>query len=223
MEPKISVIVPVYNMAPYLRRCLDSIRNQTMKEIEVICIDDGSTDRSGEIAEEYSKLDERFRVIRTDNRGLSAARNTGIDEAKTEWIMFVDSDDWVESTFCEIPFITAITSGSDLVVFGYYNVKNGRMHKNKSGPVGVLSHEMAIKHTDSYAWNKLYKKRLFENVRYPIGRIYEDLATTHKLVYASKRILNLPNYLYCHTYRKDSISQLQSAENKREVLPLSIV
>lgn len=216
MEPKISVIVPIYNVAPYLRKCLDSLRNQTMKEIEVICIDDGSTDKSGEIAEEYSKVDERFRVIHTENRGLSAARNTGIDEAKTEWIMFVDSDDWVDHEFCEIPYKEAIHDGSDLVIFEYFNDKKGRMHKHKSGLAGELTREKAIKHTDSYAWNKLYKKRLFENIRYPIGRIYEDLATTHKLIYASEQILILPNYLYCHTFRRVSISQLQSAENKRE-------
>ena len=216
MEPKVSVIVPIYNVAPYLRKCLDSLRSQTMKEIEIICIDDGSTDRSGEIAEEYSKVDERFRVIHTENRGLSAARNRGIKEAKTEWIMFVDSDDWVRSVFCEMPLKAAVNNGSDLIIFGYFNVKNGRTNKNKLKHHGVLSREMAIKHVDSYAWNKLYRKNLFKNIRYPIGRIYEDLATTHKLIYASTRILSLPNNLYYHTYRKDSISQLQSVVNKRE-------
>lgn len=216
MEPQISVIVPIYNVAPYLRKCLDSLRSQTMKEIEVICIDDGSTDKSGEIAEEYSKVDERFRVIRTENRGLSAARNTGIDEAKTEWIMFVDSDDWVVHEFCEIPYKAAMNDGSDLIIFGYFNDKKGRIHKNRSRLVGVLTREMAIKYADSYVWNKLYKKKLFEKIRYPIGRIYEDLATTHKLIFASERIIILPNYLYCHAFRRESISQLHSAENKRE-------
>ena len=216
MKPEISIIVPIYNVASYLRKCLDSLRHQTMKEIEVICIDDGSTDRSGEIAEEYSKLDERFRVIRTNNRGLSSARNRGIDEAKAEWLMFVDSDDWVESGFCEIPYKAAMNDGSDLVIFGYFNVKNGRMHRNRAYSAGIISRENAIKQADSYAWNKLYKKKLFENIRYPVGRIYEDLATTHKLIYVSQQIHNLPHCLYFHTYRRDSISQLQSAENKRE-------
>ncbi len=99
-NPLISVIVPIYNVEKYVRKCLDSLKNQTMKQIEVICIDDGSTDESGRIAEEYKSEDwPKFRVIHTENRGLSAARNCGIDEALADWIMFVDSDDWVESEF----------------------------------------------------------------------------------------------------------------------------
>ena len=216
MNPKLSVVVPIFNVAPYLRKCLDSLQNQTMEEIEIICVDDGSTDKSGEIVDEYGKVDARFRIIHTENRGLSAARNTGIDEAKTEWIMFVDSDDWVEPKFCETPYNAAISDGCDLIIFGYFTVRNGKIHRKKVYSDGFISREKAVKQADSYAWNKLYKKNLFDNIRYPAGRIYEDLATTHKLIYTSTLILALTNSLYYHNYRKDSISQLQSVENKRE-------
>ena len=116
-----SVIVPIYNVASYVRKCLDSLKNQTMKEIEVICIDDGSTDESGRIADEYKSNNfPVFRVIHTDNRGLSAARNRGIDEARADWLMFVDSDDWVDERFCEIPYKAAIKNRADMVIFNHY-------------------------------------------------------------------------------------------------------
>ena len=119
--PLITVIVPIYNVAPYVRKCLDSLKRQTLKQIEVICIDDGSTDESGEIAEEYESQNwPLFRILHTDNQGLSAARNRGLDEAKSQWLMFVDSDDWVEPEFCEMPYKTAIEYQADLVIFGRY-------------------------------------------------------------------------------------------------------
>ena len=123
-KPLISVIVPIYNVAPYIRKCLDSLKRQTMKEIEVICIDDGSTDESGKIAEEYESQEwPVFRIIHTENRGLSAARNRGIDEAQADWLMFVDSDDWVSNEFCRTPYEVAIKYNSDLIVFWLYKSK----------------------------------------------------------------------------------------------------
>lgn len=118
-DPLVSVIVPIYNVEKYIRRCLDSLKNQTMKQIEVIMINDGSTDESGRIAEDYV-IDSwpQFRFIRYDmNRGLSAARNTGIDEARAEWIMFVDSDDWVEPEFCRVPYETVLNDNADMIIF----------------------------------------------------------------------------------------------------------
>ena len=97
--PQISVIVPVYNVEPYLRQCVDSILNQTFTDFELLLVDDGSTDRSGAICDEYASLDARVKVFHTTNRGVSAARNLGIDKASAEWITFVDSDDWVEKSY----------------------------------------------------------------------------------------------------------------------------
>lgn len=206
-EPLISVIVPIYNVELYVRKCLDSLKNQTMKEIEIICIDDGSTDNSGVIADEYLS-DEKFRVIHTENRGLSAARNRGIEESKAPWIMFVDSDDWVDRDFCKVPYETAIRENADLVIFEWNEVKRGRIRRKRrnSYSIGVISEDEAHEYGEDVAWNKLYRSMIFLSNKYPVGRVFEDVATTHKLVHCAKRIIRLDDSLYYHTYRKTSIS-----------------
>lgn len=210
--PLISVIVPIYNVEKYVRRCLDSLRGQTLKQIEVIMIDDGSTEESGRIAEEYvSDGWPRFRIIKHGkNRGLSAARNTGIDAAVADWIMFVDSDDWVVPELCRIPYKAAISHKADLIIF----LSQKSRHKNKLA--GFIDAETAARIGDGYAWNKLYQRYLFAGIRYPEGRVYEDLAVTHRLIFAAKKIVMLDKVLVHHRYRKDSISQIRSAANKRE-------
>ena len=217
--PLISVIVPIYNVAPYLRKCLDSLKGQTLKDIEVICIDDGSTDESGLIAGEYA-TDTRFRIIHTENRGLSAARNRGIDEAKADWLMFVDSDDWVDKEFCRIPYEAAVENEADLVIFRSYEVsERGRVIRKRKykRPIttGLLECEAAIDNAGTVAWRKLYKRILFETVRYPEGHVYEDFATTHNLVYGANRIISISDQLYYHRHRKGSISQLLSSDKDR--------
>ena len=110
----VSVIVPIYNVENYVKKCLDSLAAQTLKDVEFILIDDGSTDNSGKIADQYSS-DPRFHIFHTENRGLSAARNYGIDQSHGEYLMFVDGDDWVAPDYCRIPYETAITNNADLV------------------------------------------------------------------------------------------------------------
>lgn len=219
--PMISVIVPIYNVATYVRKCLDSLKNQTLREIEVICVDDGSTDGSGAIADEYTS-DEFpiFRVIHTGNKGLSAARNRGIDEARAEWIMFVDSDDWVDRRFCEIPYRTAADNQADLVIFGTYSVKkNGMIRKPKKRsdvPVRIVDAFTAHEYGSVVAWNKLYASRLFNGISYPEGRLYEDKAITHKIVNASKRVVMIDEHLYYHVIRRESISHTYTGSNRKD-------
>ena len=220
-SPLISVIVPIYNVEKYVRKCLDSLLHQTMKQIEVICIDDGSIDSSGRIADEYeSSSFPIFRVIHTENRGLSSARNRGIDEAKTEWIMFVDSDDWVEPEFCRIPYEAALKQDSDLVIFHTYtwSRRNCKKSKSRNRPVGIVDEFTAHKYGSVVAWNKLYGRKLWKTIRYSEGRVYEDAATTHKLVHKAGRIEMLSDVLYHHEMRKDSISHTHSKANKRDGL-----
>lgn len=211
INPLISVIVPIYNVDKYVRKCLESLKNQTMKQIEVICIDDGSTDGSGEIAEEYKNEVgwPRFRVIHTKNRGLSAARNRGIDEAKADWLMFVDSDDWVEPEFCRIPYEAVLEYGVDMVVFeAYQTTEFGRIKKVKQAqtiPEVVKAEDVIM---SSITWNKLYKKDLFNDIRYPEGHVFEDIATTYKLIHKANQILKVQNYLYYYRYRQGSITHL---------------
>lgn len=207
-QPLISVIVPIYNVEEYVRKCLESLANQTMKQIEVICIDDGSIDSSGRIADEYAKEDKRFRVIHTENRGLSAARNRGIEESRTEWIMLVDSDDWVNPDFCRIPYEAAIENDADIVVFQYcITTKSGRIKTKKRILDGIISNEIAVDVGESYTWNKLYKKELFDSIRYPEGHVYEDVWTTHKVIYKARRIRYCPKGLYYYRIREGSITQ----------------
>ena len=127
---KVSVIVPIYNIKQYLPRCIDSIRNQTLKDIEIILIDDGSTDGSSEICDQYAAVDPRVRVLHKENEGLSAARNDGIQMARADYIMFVDGDDWVEPEFCELPYRAAVGNNVDAVSFLHVTVsENGVKEK----------------------------------------------------------------------------------------------
>lgn len=220
-DPLISVIVPIYNVEKYVKKCLDSLKNQTMKQIEVICIDDGSTDESGMIAEEYKNEEgwPRFRIIHTENRGLSAARNRGIDEAKAEWIMFVDSDDWVESEFCRVPYEAAIENQADMVIFQADNWRKGKKRKNtktKKGPIGIVDEFTVHACGRTNAWNKIYRNSLFGYIRYPVGFVYEDIATTHRIVHQAKRFFFLPDCLYHHEYRDDSISHTKIVSYKKD-------
>lgn len=220
--PLISVIVPIYNVERYVRKCLNSLVAQTLREIEVICIDDGSTDGSGKIADEYESNEfPIFRVTHTENRGLSAARNRGIDEATAEWIMFVDSDDWVEPDFCRVPYEAAIENQADLVIFGGYRVSEyGRIIKPKktTNPTGIVDEMTAHEYGSVTAWNKIYHKKLFDGIQYPVGQVFEDYAVTHRVVHSANRIILLKNRVYFHVNRKNSISHTHTLSNQRDRL-----
>ena len=209
--PLISVIVPIYNVEKYVRKCLDSLKGQSMKQIEVICIDDGSTDGSGEIADEYVEEISwpRFKVFHTENRGLSAARNRGIDESRSDWLMFVDSDDWVETDFCRIPHEAAIREHADLVIFdGFSTSEKGKLKHKKFRHTqdGIITQEKAIDCGSVVVWNKFYSKSLFDDIRYPDGHVYEEIATTHKLIYKAKNVYRIIDNLYYYRSRNASIS-----------------
>lgn len=183
MSAKISVIVPVYKVEPYLSRCLDSIINQTYRNLEIILVDDGSPDHCGEICDEYARQDSRIRVIHKSNGGLSDARNHGIDVATGDYIAFVDSDDYVTTDMYEKMLARLEFDNSDMVVCNYYRFDEGSVPPEYGYinlPDRVLSKDEAF---DFYlqiggdyvsAWNKLYKRGIFADLRYPTGKIYED-------------------------------------------------
>ena len=217
----VSVIVPVYNVEKYLRQCLDSLKAQTLEDVEFIVIDDGSTDGSGTICDEYSLSDEKFRVFHTENRGLSAARNRGIDEARGEWIEFVDSDDWVAPGFCEIPLKAAFENNADLVIFQSESAtERGRIRKGKNRfrTSSIISHEQAIDYGGVAVWNKLYSYNLFRNIIYPEGHVYEDIAITHKIIYVASCIMLLNDSLLYHRKRKMSISHAKDKKSLCDLL-----
>lgn len=218
----ISVIVPIYNVEAYLRKCLDSLAAQTFADVEFLLIDDGSTDSSGEIADAYT--DSRFRTFHTSNHGLSAARNFGIENANGDWLMFVDGDDYVTPDFCLRPYTAAIEGKADLVIFHNCVVKKGRICKKnrRNVPTGVITTETAIRGDGDVSWNKLYKRDLFDDIRYPNGMAYEDTAVIHRLVLKAKRILMLQDILYYYVYRSDGISHTVSAKHSRDSFVLSL-
>ena len=184
-KPAVSVIVPVYNVEPYLRRCIDSLIKQTLQNIEIILIDDGSTDGCEAICDEYAANDARVRVVHQENVGLSEARNAGIDRARADYLMFVDGDDWVEPEFCEFPWMLAKKHKADSVMFQYRRLNNNHIIvrqyfinegiKPKEDAVNLLINGVGMT-----AWNKLYHRILYRNKRY-----HTDVAPLEPAAYES--------------------------------------
>lgn len=174
---KISIIVPVYKVENYLHRCLDSIVNQTFKDWECILVDDGSPDNCPRICNEYAERDHRFRVIHQENAGVSAARNNGLNEAKGEWIGFVDADDWLEPNMYEFLYQNAIEKNADVACCGAKFYKNGKTEdvpfKDKGDVFYKFQHYQVYMHV---IWNKLIKRELIGNIRFDTQiKIAEDL------------------------------------------------
>ena len=144
MIPAISIIVPVFKVEHYLRKCIDSLLAQTMREIEIILVDDGSPDRCPEICDEYARKDQSIKVIHQQNRGISAARNAGLAAASGEYIMFVDSDDWVEPDFCRIPYETAESKGADMVIFSCIRHEGEVSGRTRTGNSGNMTKQEAM-------------------------------------------------------------------------------
>lgn len=211
----ISVIVPVYNVEPYLRQCIDSILAQTYRDFELILVDDGSPDNCGAICDEYARRDSRIRVIHQENGGLSAARNAGIDIATGEYISFVDSDDVILDTYLEMLLNVALTQQADISVCGMMTFADGttpNLVSCQDVSVDAMSGRdacMSIYRMDGrvpvMAWGKLYRTGLFEGIRYPAGRIHEDDATTPQVLYNADRVAITTAQLYLYRQRAGSI------------------
>lgn len=234
MKPLLSVIVPIYKVEDYLVRCLDSLRAQSLRNIEIILINDASPDRCNEICKEYAAQDNRFRVIHhSENRGLSAARNTGIVNAIGDYLMFVDSDDYVHEDFCKLPYECAVHCQADLVMFRYQQIgadgKNvtlpysdytkGNGYRTKPEAINMILNKVVW----DTAWNKLYRKELFQSISYPIGYLYEDTGTTHKLIWQATSIYYLDKVLYYHCYREGSIMTLKTKKVIHDRLAMHLV
>ena len=184
----ISIIVPVYNVEQYLSRCVNSLVNQTYHNIEIILVDDGSPDRCGEMCDEYAKRDKRVVVIHKSNGGLSDARNKGLDVAKGDYVMFVDSDDWIELETCSIIIGLAVKYEVDVVSFGIQLVGEKGIYEIQRVPysriissyegVGAMVYQQKRKGILNYVCNKIFKKILFENIRFPLGALFEDQDVT---------------------------------------------
>ena len=201
MEPLISVIIPVYNVKTYLLACYTTVKNQTYKNLEIILVDDGSTDSSGKMCDEYALEDERVKVIHKINGGLSDARNAGLDIMTGEYVTCIDSDDIVSPDYISTlytgakQFDTDITVGtmrafyeSDYMAWGQLIGKNDKCEWQCLNRKDTLSKILLQAGVDVSACAKLYRSSLFEKIRYPLARLYEDLATTYKLIDCTNKV-----------------------------------
>lgn len=225
--PNISVIVPVYKVEPYLSRCVDSILAQTYRDFELILVDDGSPDRCGEMCESYAQEDSRIHVIHQQNGGLSAARNTGIDwvfaHSDSRWLAFVDSDDWVHPAFLQTLYETAEQTLCKLSVCGIYRTAGENIPEEQDVSAQCLSaddyycsgiHEGLT----AVAWNKLYNRSLFKNLRYPIGKLHEDEFTTYRAVYQAGKVGVTTARLYAYYQNPEGIMRSQWNARRMDVL-----
>ena len=221
--PEISIIVPVYNVEEYLSRCIDSILNQTFTAFELILVDDGSTDNSGLICDEYKKIDSRIKVIHKENGGLSSARNSGLNIASGEYVAFVDSDDLIDRNMIELMINCANNNDADIVSCSYiefknemklFGINNNNNNKYKERSFSnlealenyLLEYNDINRKIDTVVWNKIYRKKLFKDVCFPVGKIYEDGYVTYKLLYKANKVIYLDVPLYFYFKRENSIS-----------------
>lgn len=214
-KPLISVIVPVYRVEEYLGRCVDSLLAQTYENLEIILVDDGSPDRCGQICDDYASRESRVRVVHKENGGLSSARNAGMDVARGEYFGFVDSDDWVVPQTYEWLLGMALEENVKLVCAGRYDVSS-RTGEQKIGLCPprreVISGEELVKrifrwdNVDSAAWDKLYHRSLFRQIRYPLGVVSEDLPVTYRIALDAGKVGMLDQPVYCYYHRDGSIT-----------------
>jgi glycosyltransferase involved in cell wall biosynthesis len=221
----ISIIVPVYNVEKYLRRCLDSLINQTFCDIEIICIDDGSTDHSLALLKEYEKKDMRIKVVHSQNQGVSGARNLGLSFARAPYIMFCDPDDEYRLVMCERMYGAIKASESDFVRCGVELVRNvngdSSFDKERYFDLSVTaalkndSYEI-IRTIDCTVWNKIFRRELIEkyDISFKDGVVHEDLGFYIKYVLVSKKINLLSDKLYCYILRENGLTG--SSENNIE-------
>ena len=204
-NPRISVIVPVYNVEQYLPRCVESILAQTYENLEILLVDDGTKDNSGAICDAYARQDARVKAIHKKNGGLSSARNAGIDAATGEYLSFVDSDDWIEPDMYEKMMALMEKYSVRLVCAGRWDVSSETGEKTLGlcpPKEEVISGEELVRrifhweNIDSAAWDKLYHRSLFASARYPLGVICEDVPTTYRIALDAGQAAMLPCPVY---------------------------
>lgn len=209
----ISIIVPIYNVEKYLNRCLESLVNQTYQDLEILLVNDGSTDNSASIANSYAEKYERVYLLEKVNGGLSDARNFGLNHAKGEYVAFIDSDDWVDLTMFEKMMLLAKEKNADIVCCDMEYVDDEGNREYSSGgsfdSIKVKDHPEIISINNS-ACNKIYRRKLFDQVQFPVGCWYEDLGTVPKLIFLSESIAKVNEPLYFYYQRTGSISHTKN-------------
>lgn len=216
-----SIIIPVYNVEKEIRDCLDSIKNQTFQDFEVLCVDDRGSDSSIDIVKEYVNTDSRFKILTHEkNSGVSAARNTGLDAATGDNIMFVDSDDWLDLNALEILNNKLNKTKCEIVMFNNYNVKPDGSKKlqdeDKEGDRTIKINDDELTLFVGVCWNRVYRKSLLDrlNVRFPVGLIVEDSDFTFKICSQVDSILIIDDPLYFYRIQREG--SYTTADNVQE-------
>ena len=207
---KISVIVPVYNAEKFLNQCLESIINQTFKDFELLLIDDGSTDSSGRICDEYAEKDSRIKVVHQRNQGQAVARNKGLDMACGEWIAMIDSDDYIKTDMFEKLLTAAEKENADMCSCNFFSFDNETPEILKEHTYGYTEYRISsgleiLKEANNFSdlpskftvpWSRLVKKEAYDSIRFPEGIVFEDAAIAHLVLDKCKKIVLIPDCLY---------------------------
>lgn len=210
----ISIIIPVYNVENYLEECLKSVINQSYKRLEIILIDDGSTDKSGKICDKYKFIDKRIRVFHTKNEGVSHARNVGIENANGKYINFIDSDDYISKDMIEFLYNLIKKERADIAMCSAYDVYDSNINISAKQNIYLCldNHDafyylLQPKYFGNGIWNKLISKKLFKNDRFPLKRTNgEELELLQKLIYRSKKVVYDSTPKYYYRQRNDSVT-----------------
>lgn len=225
MEKLLSVVVPIYNVEPYLDRCMDSIINQTYRNLDIIMVDDGSPDKCPEKCDVWAKKDGRIRVVHKENGGLSDARNRGIRIAKGDYITFVDSDDFIDLNMYSIMMEALERTGAGVATCGRYIFSKGRKkEKHTVNEETVLSAVKAIEELlrggviEEAAWDKIYKKELFDDIEFPVGEINEDMPIMPYLMEHAGKVVCTGKPLYYYCENPGSITRSSYNEKKRIII-----
>ncbi len=225
MSSLISIIIPVYNVKDYLEKCLHSVCGQTYRNLEIIVVDDGSTDGSGEICDRFAQTDSRIKVIHQLNSGQSCARNKGLSIAQGKYIGFVDSDDWVEPDMYEFLCRLLEDNDADISVCAHYIERTATTEvRYSSGMLTSFSGAEAVraviddKRVRNYLWDKLYKRELFDEIRFPEGQIFEDMAVSYRILHKAHRVVmqDCPKYHYLQ--REGSTTLTKQYDSRKDHL-----
>ena len=225
---EVSIIVPVYQVEKYIRQCVDSILAQTFTDFELILVDDGSKDKSGQICDEYARMDKRVKVIHKENGGLSDARNKGMDQAVGNYFMFIDSDDYIAPTMIECLYKSILNGNADIAVCNYlYYFENDR---KKNFATNIKSEVLSgaeifynRKNERNYgiwtvAWNKLYKSEVFGNIRFRFGKYHEDEFWANDIYQMDIKVVMIQECLYYYRQRDNSIMGKKSIARNLDIL-----
>lgn len=223
---KLSIIVPVYNVEKYLPKCLESLIKQTLKDIEIICVNDGSMDNSLAILKEFASKDSRIRIIDNQHQGVAKTRNTGIEQSTGEYIGFVDSDDYIDIDFFEKLYTSATENNSDIAIASilkhkkFFNIYNAKYTKEETAI--TIQDKIKLcgdkKHFFFYAWNKIYKSSLIKNnnIEFSEGQIYEDVMFAIKALYYSNKIISVYGTKYHYIEHENSLTKYKDKTGEKE-------